>query len=138
MRLDSRRAAALLLALLALSPGCESRPERHPKSVQTLVLSPSLPPTTLEISPISAVEVVLPGPDAGTGLVWEIVSNNNRVLEQMAPLSTSEGPGGTRQTRASFYALKVGRSTLRFFLLRPSSTEQVPAARCEVTVRVKD
>jgi hypothetical protein len=98
-------------------------------------LSPDHPTPPVEIGLVSAVHVVLPGPDPGSGLVWEIASNNTAVLEQMAPLAAAPGPAGPT-TSASFYSLRPGKSILRFFLVRPSEAEAIPAAKCEVTVRV--
>ncbi len=78
------------------------------------------------------------GPGLGIGeLVWEITSNNTAVLEQEGPLATATGPEGVT-TSASFYALRPGKSILKFFLVRPSDTDAIPAAKCEVTVRVAE
>lgn len=105
----------------------------------TVVLSPDQATPPVEIGLVSAVKVVLPGPDPASGLVWEITSNNTTVLEQMAPLATDPGSvGAGPTTSASFYSLRPGKSILRFFLLRPSETEAIPAAKCEVTVRVSE
>jgi hypothetical protein len=103
----------------------------------TVVLSPDQETPPVEIGLVSAVEIVLPGPDPASGLAWEITSNNTAVLEQMAPLATATGPGGPTTT-VSFYTLRPGKSILRFFLLHPSETEAIPAAKCEVTVRVSE
>jgi hypothetical protein len=89
----------------------------------------------VEIGLVSAVHIVLPGPDAGSGLVWEITSNNTAVLEQQGPLATETGPGGVT-TSTSFYSLRPGKSILKFDLVRPSDMDAIPAAKCEVTVRV--
>jgi hypothetical protein len=129
------RAAAILA--LALAAGCDSTPARQARHTQTVELSPGAETPPVEIGLVSAVKVVLPGPDPGSGLVWEITSNNTSVLEQTAPLATVAGPAGTT-TSASFYSLRPGKSILRFFLLRPSETEAIPAAKCEVTVRVSE
>jgi hypothetical protein len=128
--------AAALVALV-LAAGCESTPARQPRHTLTVELSPGTVTPPVEIGLVSAVKVVLPGPDPASGLVWEIASNNTTVLEQMAPLATDTGAAGAT-TSASFYTLRPGKSILRFFLLRPSETEAIPAAKCEVTVRVSE
>jgi hypothetical protein len=128
---------AAAIVALAAAPGCDSTPAREPRHTLTVELSPDHETPPVEIGLVSAVHVVLPGPDPASGLVWEITSNNTTVLEQMAPLSTATGPAGTT-TSASFYSLRPGKSILRFFLLRPSEAEAIPAAKCEVTVRVSE
>jgi len=127
----------LAAAVLALAAGCDSTPAREPRHTLTVELSPGAETPPVEIGLVSAVRVVLPGPEPGSGLVWEITSNNTTVLEQMAPLATATGLAGP-MTSASFYSLRPGKSILRFFLLRPNEAESVPAARCEVTVRVSE
>ncbi len=128
--------AAAAIAALA-GAGCESAPAREPRHTLTVELSPSGETAPVEIGLVSAVHVVLPGPAPASGLAWEIASNNTTVLEQMAPLATASGPAGVT-TSASFYSLRPGKSVLRFFLVHPAETEAIPAARCEVTVRVSD
>jgi predicted secreted protein len=132
----ARTAAVVAVALAA---GCDSTPARQPRHTQTVVLSPDQATPPVEIGLVSAVKVVLPGPDPASGLVWEITSNNTAVLEQMAPLAVEPGSAGAGPTTsASFYSLRPGKSILRFFLLRPSETEAIPAAKCEVIVRVSE
>ena len=90
---------------------------------------------------VSAIRVILPGPEPWTNLAWEIGSNNTRVLDQMGPLKVvpaSAALGSAQTTAASFYALKPGRSVLRFFLVRPNESEAVPAASCTLTVVVEE
>jgi predicted secreted protein len=130
-----------VLAALFLAPGCDTAPARNPKGTQTVVLSPDQPAPSVTIELVSAIRVVLPGPEAGSGYVWEIASNNTRVLEQMGPLRAipaSAAPGAKATTAVSFYALKPGRSVIRFFLVRPNAAEAVPAASCMLTVHVED
>ncbi len=130
-------ARAAAVAILALAAGCDSAPVRQPRQTTTVELSPDHAAAPVEIGLVSAVRVVLPGPEPGSGLIWEIASNNTAVLEQMGPLSAGPGPAGGRvTTSASFYSLKPGRSVLRFFLVHPSEAEAIPAAKCEATVRV--
>jgi len=124
-------AAALVLALAA---GCDSAPVRQPKFTQECVLNPKRQAADVNIAIQSAVHVVLPGPEAGSGLVWEIASNNTKVLEQEGPLKANPEKG---ITSVSFYSLKPGKSVLRFVLVQTGQQETVPAAICEVTVRVK-
>ena len=128
------RAAAFLA--LVLAAGCDTQEVRHPRNTQVVVLSPDQAAPDVALGLVSSVQFVLPGPDAVSGLVWEIASNNNRVLEQMGPLKTTTG--ATTSTSASFYALKPGKSVLRFFLVHPSEKVAVPAAKCEVTVQVRE
>jgi hypothetical protein len=129
------------LALLALAPGCASTPERTPRSTQTIVLSPGREARAVKMELVSAIRVVLPGPDAGAGLGWVIASNNTRVLDQMGPMKVvpaSGAPGSAATTVVSFYSLKPGRSAIRFFLVRPNESEAVPAASCTLLVEVED
>jgi hypothetical protein len=127
----------LCAAALALAAGCDSTPPRQPKHTTTVKLLPDLAAPEVEIGLVSAVRVVLPGPETGSGLVWEITSNNTTVLEQEGPLATVTGPEGVT-TSTSFYSLRPGKSILKFFLVKPSDTDAIPAARCEVTVRVSE
>ena len=93
------------------------------------------------MQPVSAIRIILPGPEAGTGLVWEIGSNNGRVLGQMGPLKAEPAQaaaGLLAKTTVSFYALNPGRSVIRFFLVRPNLAEAVPVAACMLTVQVEE
>jgi hypothetical protein len=117
--------------------GCDSTPARQPRHTLTVELPTDREAPPVEIGLVSAVKVVLPGPDPASGLAWVIASNDTMVLEQMAPLTTAAGPAGPT-TSASFYSLRPGKSVLRFFLVLPAETEAIPAARCEVTVRVSE
>jgi len=127
--------AAAIIALAGA--GCDSTPARQPRHTLTVELPTDREAPPVEMGLVSAVTVVLPGPDPASGLAWEIASNNTTVLEQMAPLTTAAGPAGPT-TSASFYSLRPGKSVLRFFLVRPAETEAIPAAKCEVTVRVSE
>jgi hypothetical protein len=130
------RSAALLS--LALTAGCETTEGRHPKTTQVVAFTAAADQTASDVALglVSAVQIVLPGPDAGSGLAWVVISNNNKILEQMGPLKAAAGAQPT--TSVSFYALKPGKSVLRFYLLRPSDQEAVPVAKCQVTVRVRE
>lgn len=138
-----RRRAPLTIpacvAALVLAAGCAGAPERHPNSTQVVALSPGHPSPGVEIPVVSAVRVVLPGPEAGSGYVWEIISNNRRVLEQMGPLRPVPATDARAPaTTVSFYALEPGRSTIGFVLVHPGEAEAVPAARCSLAVVVDD
>jgi hypothetical protein len=128
-----RSAAFLALALVA---GCATTEARHPNKTEVVVFSKDQAVPDVSLGLVSAVQVVLPGPDAGSGLVWEIVSNNNKILEQMGPLKTTTG--ATTTTSTSFYALKPGKSMLRFVLVRAGDQDAVPVEKCEVMVRVRE
>jgi len=122
-------------------PGCDTAPVREPKTTRTIYLHVDRPSPDVEMGLVSAVRVVLPGPEPGSGHLWEIASNDTRVLEQMGPMkveAAAEEAGSRPATTVSFYALKPGRSLLRFYLLDPKLAEAVPAATCELTVRVID
>jgi hypothetical protein len=136
----SRFACAAALFALALSVGCETAPERHPKVTKLVVFAPNETAPDVPLGLVSAVKVVLPGPDAGSDYIWEIGSNNNKILEQMGVLKTMPAvpPATEPTTTVSFYSLKPGKSVLRFFLVRPSEQQAVPQAKCEVTVRVRE
>jgi hypothetical protein len=125
-------------AVLVLTSGCDTAPDRHPRTTQRVVLKADQVAPDVTLGAISAVEVVLPpGP---AGYVWEISSNDNRILEQMGPLKAGDplDAAGAPTTVVSFYALKLGRSVLRFVMVRPGEAEAVPVAKCQVTVRVSD
>ena len=128
------RTAAFLA--LAFAAGCDTTEAHHPKSTQVVTFEKDQTAPDVTLGLVSAVQVVLPGPDAGSGLIWEIVSNNNTILEQMGPLKTTMG--ATTTTSASFYGLKPGKSVLRFFLVRVGDQDAVPLAKCQVTVRVRE
>jgi predicted secreted protein len=129
--------AAGFLALILVA-ACESAPARHPNSTQTIVLTPKDASPVVEMDIATAIQIVLPGPDAGSGYAWEIASNNSKILEQMGPLKAAAGPGGGTTTGASFYSLRPGRSVVRFFLVRLGEQVAVPAGSYEITVRVTD
>jgi predicted secreted protein len=121
--------------------GCETAPQRHPRGTQTVALSYDHANPEAPIAVITAVDLVLPpGPPGSAGYVWEITSNNIRVLEQMGPMKPASTADAHRapMTSITFYALKPGRSVLRFVLVRPNEVEATPLAKCEVTVRVSD
>jgi hypothetical protein len=129
------------VAALALVAACDSPPARNPRTTQTVVLSPDHAETSVTMQLVSAIRVVLPGPDAGTGLSWEIGSNNTKVLDQMSPMKAvpaTGAPGSAATTTVSFYALRPGRSVIRFFLVHPNAAIAVPAASCTLKVLVED
>jgi hypothetical protein len=126
---------ALGALLIALSSGCDTAPSRVPRSTQTVRLATGLVSPDVAMEVVTAITVVLPpASQISAGDVWEIASNNNRVLEQTSALREDPSSGAS----ATFYALKPGRSVLRFVLVRPGEAEAIPAAKCEVTVRVSD
>jgi predicted secreted protein len=120
--------------------GCESRVAYEPKSTSTLVLTPAERGPTTSIDLVTAVKLVLPGPDPASGYAWVLVGNNVIVLGQMDQLTYKPDPsspaGGTTSIR--FYAAKPGRSIVRFVLVRPDDKEAVPVERYSVLVIVKD
>jgi hypothetical protein len=120
----------LILASALAFAGCESAPERHPRETQRVVLEADKISPDVAMDVITAVEVVLP--PGSEGYAWEITGNNVKVLEQMGPLR--QGPPAAM----TFYALRPGRSVLHFALVRPGESEAIPAAKCEVTVRVSE
>ncbi len=135
------RSSRFLLALClgVLVAGCETdNPVRVPRTTQTYVLSTGHPQPDVEMELVSAVQVVLPGPDAGSGLTWEIASDNVKVLEQMGPLKVQTAADGAVTTSVSFFSLRPGWSTLRFFLVHPNQAETVPVSTCAMAVRVRE
>jgi hypothetical protein len=137
--LNPARAAALALMIVAF--GCDSAPERHPRSTQTVVLSADHPNPDVSAGIVTAVEFELPaGPQGSAGYAWEIASNNAIVLEQMGPIKpgTPTDPQESPPAKISFYVLQVGKSVMRFVLVRPGDADAVSAAKCEVAVRVTD
>jgi len=91
----------------------------------------------VELGIESSVRIVLPGPEPGSGMAWEIAENNARVLEQMGRPAAVPGARPAAST-VSFYSLKPGRSVIRFVLIRPGQREAEPAAMCGVVVHVRD
>jgi hypothetical protein len=133
------RAAALALMIVAF--GCDSAPEHHPRSTQTVALSTDQPNPDVAAGIVSAVEVDLPaGPKGSAGFAWEIASNNATVLDQMGPMKQGvvTDPQASPPAAVTFYVLKTGKSVLRFVLVRPGDADAEPAAKCEVVVRVTD
>ena len=129
------------VAALALVAACDSAPARNPRTTQTVVLSPDRAETSVTIQLVSAIRIVLPGPEAGTGLSWEIGSNNTQVLDQMSRMTAvpaTGAPGSAATTTVSFYALKPGRSVIRFFLVHSNAAETVPVASCTLKILVED
>jgi len=80
------RSLFCIAALALLVAGCETKPVRHVRSTQTVVLSPDKPSPDVEVEVVTDVKIVLPGPDPGSGLEWEIVSNNIKCLDQTSAL----------------------------------------------------
>jgi hypothetical protein len=132
--MSARRFLPAALAACLLLAACEGEPRRAPRSLQTVELAANRVHPDVAADVITAVRIVLPGPDPGTGLAWEIVEANAKVLAQTGPLKAAPGPS----TTVDFYALRPGRCVLRFFLVRPGEAVATPVARCEVTVRVED
>jgi len=129
-----------LAALFGVS-GCDSTPDRHPKETQKVVLSAAHAAPDVAMEVVTAVQIVLPaGPPGSGGYIGEITANNVKVLEEMEPMraAPSTDPLAAPAATVTFYALKPGRSVLRFALVRPGEAEAIPAAKCEVTVRVAD
>jgi len=128
------------LAAIVLSSGCDTEPVRVARTTQTVTLVPDHPVAPIDIEVVTDLKVVLPGPDAGSDLIWEIVSNNTKVLAQTTPLKlVAPVPVGKKPTMAvTFYSLKPGKSTLRFVLVHPNEAEAVPVAKCALVVRVND
>ena len=139
MRGRSLQLLSVLLGVLALA-GCDTRVAYVPKSTSTLTLSPDDHAPTTTLSVVTAVKFVLPGPVQTSGLSWVIVGNNITVLDQMDQLTYqpdhSSPLGGTTSIR--FYALKPGRSIVRFVLVNPNAKEAIPVERYSILVVVKD
>jgi predicted secreted protein len=133
-------AAAALLAGAFLA-GCEESTNNHkPRSMQTVLLSPDKPATPVYMDAVTGLTVSLPSPAPDTDYVWEIVSNNTRVLMELSPLRR-DAPGaiGAKGTTSmTFYGAHPGHSLLRFVLVHPKDTDAIPAAKCVLAVTVRD
>lgn len=132
---------AMASCLAAVLAGCESTAARQPKTTEKAALVADRVTPDIELEVVEAVEITLPaGPAGSGGFVWEITSNNVRVLEQMGPVRPGPvtSPSNAPSATISFYALRPGRSVLRFALIRPGEAEATPAAKCQVTVVVSD
>jgi hypothetical protein len=132
-------AAAALLALGGLT-GCEDAPDHKPRSMQAVLLSPDKPAAPVFMDAVTGLTVSLPRPAPGSDYVWEIVSNNVRVLLELSPLRPDPPVAiGTKATTSmTFYAAHPGHSTLRFVLVHPRDADAVPAAKCTLAVTVRD
>jgi hypothetical protein len=128
------------LAALLLSSGCDSEPVRVPKTTQTVTMMPDRQNPAIDIEVVTNLRIVLPGPDIGSDLVWEIVSNNTKVLDQTSSLKpvTPVPVGDKPTTTVTFYSQKPGKSVLRFVLVHPDQAESVPVSKCALAVRVND
>jgi hypothetical protein len=126
------RTAVLLGCALALMGGCQEVHEsRHPRARHRAVFAPGKTALVVGMELADELEVVMPDPAPITGYVWEVVANNTRVLEQERQPS-----GRAAGAMFSFFALKPGRSLIRFVLIRPEETEAITLAHCEVLVNV--
>jgi hypothetical protein len=86
------------------------------------------------------LKVVLPKPQGGPGLEWQIVSNSVDVLQQLTPLYPTKGapePGPTGEITASFVVIDEGKSLLRFAALRPSAVLSEPTDYYEISVAAR-
>jgi predicted secreted protein len=114
--------------------GCRNLSEtHHPRSHERKVFVAGQNSLVVTVEFGTQLDLVLPGPGPIRGYVWEVVSNNARVLEQQRPPA---GIGNTDSTTVSFYALKPGRSLVRFVLMRPDENEAITLARREAVVTV--
>jgi hypothetical protein len=128
------------LAVLLLSAGCDTEPVRVARTTQTITMTPDHPNPPIDIEVVTNLKIVLPGPDMGSDLVWEIVSNNMKVLDQTSPIKavTPVPVDEKPTTTVTFYSQKPGKSVLRFVLVHPNETEAIPVAKCALSVRVND
>jgi hypothetical protein len=126
--------------VLAFAAGCQvGHGVQHPQAIHPVVFKPGVTSLNVTLPLAEQIDVVLLGPTVGSDFAWEVVSNNDRVLEQEGPLrfvppAAGAGPAGT--TKVSFFALKPGRSIIRWVLVRTNEAVAVPSARCEVFVTV--
>lgn len=103
-------------------------------------LSPEHASTPVDIEVVTDITVEIPAPPAGSDLIWEIVSNNTKVLDQTTPLKP-KAPAVAGESPAwsvTFYSLRPGKSVLRFVLVHPNEAEATPVAKCALSVRVND
>jgi len=135
-----RLLCAFCLAALLLSAGCDTTPVRVARSTQTITMTPDHPNPPIDIEVVTNLKIVLPGPDSGSGLVWEIVSNNTKVLDQTTPLKAvvPVAAGDKPTTSVTFYSLRPGKSVLRFVLVHLNEAEAIPVAKCALSVLVND
>jgi hypothetical protein len=140
-----RRPFQILTAcgMLALATGCSNSVEAghlHPKISHDVRLEPGHSEIAISLELGAALRLILPAPAAGTDDVWEIVSNNTRVLEQTTGLhaAPANGPASARTTTVAFYALLPGKSIVRFALVRQGEGDAVPAGHFEVVVVVRE
>ena len=134
-------AACGILGLLAACQNNSESDHLHPKYFHEVALVPQHAVTSVAIERGAGLRLVLPGPPAGTDYVWEIVSNNIRVLEETVGLRSapaSNVPGSVRTTSVTFYSLKPGKSIVRFVLVRASVRDAVPVQHYQITVIVKE
>jgi hypothetical protein len=127
-------------AIVVLTSGCDTTPVHQARVNQTLVLSPEGPSPTVDVEVVTNLHVVLPGPEPGSGLIWEILANNTRVLEQTSAIRAVPPalPSEKSTTTVTFYSLRPGKSTLRFALVHLNEDVATPVAKCTALIRVTD
>ena len=130
-------------AILALAAGCLEGIQAghlHPKIFHDVSLDPAHPNIAIALELGAALRLALPAPAAGSNYVWEIVSNNTKVLEQTTGLRAGQAANGagSAPTTVSFYSLKPGKSIVRFALVRPGEPDAVPAGHFEIVVLVSE
>jgi len=126
--------AAAGLALLAVA-GCNAALETTVAKTGsvTLKLEPAAKKASTSIRYGEQINVVLPA--AHTGYVWQIISNDERILRQTDALKA----GLANTWSVSFLALKPGKSIVRFVCVQTSTSEEVePIDRYDVTVKVTE
>jgi len=126
-----------ILALVAACLDQNESDHNHPRYSHDYALTPSHPSAAIAIERGAALRIILPGPPAGSDYAWEIVSNNTHQLEQRTALIVTQAPTG-QTTSVGFYSLKLGKSIVRFVLVRPSDRDAIPKGHFEVTVVSKD
>ncbi len=128
---------AAVAAVLSFT-GCETTSaDNKPVSTVTLALEPGAKKATatMRFGEELKIELTAPG---NADLVWELVSNDTQVLKQTSAFKftpAASGVGGV--STISFFALRGGRTTLRFAYLRPGARETEPVDTYDIVVTIK-
>jgi len=124
-------------ACVALAAGCQTASTAlpPPKSTTVLVLKPQERSVLRTLVPATALKIVLPIPAQGLSYRWEVVSNNNKVLQQTSEVAADKASGAG--FAVTFQVLRPGRSVILLAALKPGQAESEPEDLYQVVVGVK-
>lgn len=124
----------ILVATIALQPGCESKTVPKPIGTATTTL-----PTTSRRGTLTTklgMEIRLELPPAEPGHVWTIVQHDPRYLR---PLGGNDKPSPeTGRTTVAFHAMHAGRTQLKFLAVPAhGGPEVLPVDYYDIVVAIE-